>query len=355
MKQIYRFFSLAAASVLTISSASCSKTGSDSSGTSDFRKTDPESISFSWQDAYENKLSEFKASEQFTDDSAFDIFDITGDGIPELLISPDSAASTKCTACTIKNNELIEIGSIGSNGKLSYCPDTEMIKDEYFGNGFVLGKIISYSGEAFNTVLTYSDNSASASMGAVISHEINGEEVGLAEYEAALAPYSAAFSIEAGRRFTFGDSAVRYGLHCSESWQAILSPQQKELCRSKLDEVLQITSGDGTDPAFDLCDLNGDKVPELIISDGSNPEAECSVYYFSDGNLVQMDGKYGYAGIISFDTKAYVFFADKESGKTYWSIANAAFSSKDYTESDSIVKIGRKHLLTDSGISAVFN
>lgn len=353
MKKICRLFLLTAAASAALTG--CSKTPSDSSGKTTFKKTDPESISFSWQDAYEGKLTEFKGSELYSENSAFDIIDITGNGSPELIISQNSESTAKCTVYTYDDGELAEIGETGFCGIVYYCPEKNMMRNEYRGNGFVIGNIISYLNGAFDTIMTFSDNVASASMGAEIYHEINGEEVSLPEYEKALASYAELKYICAGRRYTFGDSVIKYALRCSESWQAVISPEQKKLCTDKLTEVLQMTSDDGTDPAFDLCDLNGDKVPELIISDGSNQEAECSVYYFSDEALVEMDGKYGADGVMGFDTKNYVFFANKETGKSYWSIANTAFSSNDYTESDSIATIGRKHILSENSISAVFN
>lgn len=353
MKKICGLLLLTAAAYVAMTG--CSKNGSDASGKSIFKKTDPESISFSWQNAYESKLTEYKSSELFSENSAFDIFDITGDGTPELIISSNSESTAKCFVYTYDGGELTEIGETGFCGIVSYCPENKMMKNEYQGSGFVIGNIVSYLNGAFDVILTYSDNMASASIGAEIYHEINGADASLPEYEAALSPYADMKCIEAGRRYTFGDSVIKYALRCSESWQAVMSSDQKKLCEDKLTEVMNLTLDDGTDPAFDLCDLNGDKVPELIISDGSNPEAECSVYYFSDGNLAEMDGKYGADGIMCFDTRNYVFFADKESGKSYWSIANTSFSSNDYVESDSIAKIGRKYLLNENSILAVFN
>lgn len=334
----------------------CSGKKSDSASDNvSSKKTNPESITFSWQEAYENKIKEFKNSEQYTENSAFDIFDVTGDGSPELIISTDSEPTSKCLIYTYNNDTVAELGEAGNCGTFTYCPDANIIKDEYYGNGFVLGKILSFSNGSFKTVLSYSDNSESASMGAEIYHEINGENLSLADYEKALEPYAATISAEVGRRFTMGDNAINYGLRFSESWKAVLNSEQKKLCRDKLNEELISAQESGADAGFDLCDLNGDKVPELIISDSSAPEATCSVYYFSKGELIAMDGTYGANGVFSFDTEKYVFFADKESDKTYWSIANSAFSAADYKESDSIAVIGRKYNMSESGISAVFD
>lgn len=332
----------------------CSKVDSGSSGSSVFKKTDPESISFNWQDSYENKINELKNSEQFTDTSAFDIFDVTGDGSPELIFSPSTDATSKCTVYTYANDEIKEIGELGSNGTFSFSPEIKMLKDEYSGNGFILGKMVSITNDSLYTVISYSDNSDSASLGAQIYHEIDGNEVSYSEYEAALEEYSSSVFLSAGRRFTFGENSINYAVRCSESWRSVLSPEQKALCVTKLTEISEFPEA-SKDIAFDLCDLNGDKVPELIVSESSAADSGCVIYYFSDNNLVQMDGTYGANGVFSFDTESYVFFADGGSDKKYWSIANSGFSSSDYTESDSIAVIGRKYILSNNSILAVFN
>ena len=352
MKKISRIFLLAAAAA---SLSGCSDKNDKLSTGKLSGKSDPESITYSWQTPYEEKIGEFKASDAYTEISAFDIIDITGDGSPELIISPNSDATTKCLIYSYSYDSLSELGDIGNFGSFSYCPVTNVIKDEFHGNGFVLGKIYSLSNGPLNTLLSYSDNSDSASMGAEIYHEINGENISLAEYEEAIAPYSDLNTIEVGRRFSMGENAVNYGLRYSESWKSVLNSDRQKLCREKLQAEIALAQEEERNAAFDFCDLNGDKTPELIISENSAPESTCTVYYFSGEQLIQMDGTYGANGVLSFDTQQYVFFADKETGSTYWSIANSAFLADEYKKSDSIIITGRKYPLNDSGISAVFN
>lgn len=351
MKKISRCFLL-----LTAVVALTGCTDKKNSTSNESKKTDPESITFNWQEAYENKIREFKESDQYSANSAFDIFDITGDGSPELIISTNSEPTTKCFMYTYADDTLAELGEIGYCGIFKYCSDINIIHDEYKGNGFVLGKILQFSNGSFNTVLSYSDNSESASMGADIIHEINGENMSLAEYEKATNPYFSTPAIEVGRRFTMGDSSVNYGLRYSEIWKSVLTSEQKKLCRTKLEDEMASASKSGHAVGFDLCDLNGDKTPELVISENSEPDSTCTIYYFSKGNLVAMDGTYGTNGVLSFDTDKFVFFADTETGsKKYWSIANSTFSASDYSESDSIATIGRKYQASESGISAIFD
>ncbi len=352
MKRFSRLVLLtAAAAALT----GCSNKDGDASADNSAKETNPESISYGWQTPYEEKIGEFKSSDEYTETSAFDIIDVTGDKKPELIISLGNDATAKSRIYTYKDDAVTDLGEIGNYGTFSYCPETNVIKDEFQGNGFILGKIYSLKTFPLNTLLSYSDNSDSASMGGEIYHEINGEHKTLAEYEEALAPFSALNAIEVGRRFTMGENAVNYGLRYSESWKDILTDEQKKLCKGKLEAEMELAKTEERNAAFDFCDFNGDKVPELVISDDNSPESTCKVYYFSAKQLALMEGTYGVNGVLSFDTEQYIFFADNGAESKYWSIANSAFLANEYKRSESIILTGRKYPLNESGISAVFD
>ncbi|MDE6783990.1 MAG: hypothetical protein K2J26_01235, partial [Ruminococcus sp.] len=91
MKNLNRIFMTLSAFALSLSAAGCSQSGSFSTGFG--LKSDPEKVKYDWQKPYQEQISSFIASDEFSDDSengsAFDLFDITGDGQPELIISPD--------------------------------------------------------------------------------------------------------------------------------------------------------------------------------------------------------------------------------------------------------------------------
>ncbi|MDE6775490.1 MAG: hypothetical protein K2J37_04225, partial [Ruminococcus sp.] len=311
-----------------------------------------------WQKPYQEQISSFIASDEFSDDSengsAFDLFDITGDGQPELIISPDRGASTACSIFTSDNGKIVPLGTFGSGGILRYIPSQKLLNEEYTGNGFVLGKYLTYRNGELTDVITYSDNSSSASSGATIIHEINGEEVMLPEYEAALSPYASAVYLEIGRRYTFSETAVKYAVKLSESWKEAFSDNEKQLCRDKLNEILESSAETGIDPAFDLCDLNGDKIPELIVSDGSAPESACTVYYLSEENLLQMEGTYGFCGQFTLDPKENVFFYQSGERFSYWSIANSEFTASGYKNDGNKAQIGRRYMLTPENITRIF-
>lgn len=353
MKIFRKSLLIATAFVLSISIFSCSNsTSPDSSSSPDDVKISPQSITFEWQNVYMDKLAEFKNSADFSADvktgSRFDLFDITGDKTPELIISPDNNGQTPCRIYSCINGGLVELGETGNSGTFCYLPDMQLIKDEYQGDGFVIGKYISYQDGTFDTVISYSDNSMSASLGVSIRYEINGEEVLLPDYDSALSKYSASPAIDAGRKYTFGDNALNYAVKCSESWGAVLSPSQRELYKTKLSELLNPLDAIY---AFELCDLNSDEIPELIISNGNAPESYCEIYYFNEDGLAHIDGAFGAYGQFTFDTEQFVLSA----GMARWSINNSNFSANDYQHSDNLAEIGRKYLLNEKNITIALN
>lgn len=354
MKNFRKSLLISAAFVFTAAFSGCTigNNNPDSDSEED-KRISPQSITFDWQNAYSEKLIEFRNSSEYSADSKngsrFDLFDITGDKTPELIISPNNQSQTACRIYSCSNGQLIELGETGNSGTFYYLPDMKLIKDEYVGESFVLGKYISYNNGEFDTIITYNDNAISAASGAAIYYKIDGLEVLLPEYDAALAPYKNAAYVNAGRKYTFGDKALNYALKCSESWGAVIDNNQRQLYKSKLSEIL--ASAPESEFAFELCDLNSDENPELIISNGNTEECYCEVYYYEDSELKHIEGKFGAYGQFTFDAEQFVISA----GAVRWSINNSNFSADEYKYSDSLADIGRKYLLTEQNINIALN
>jgi len=345
------------AAVFTASAAAvgCSdtKTSSSQSDSDTVEQViSPESISFEWQKSFESKLAEFKSSDKFTPDSAFDLFDITGDGNPELIISESTDKQAVCEIFTYSGGTLSELGTAGFDGTFDYLPEFGLTREEYHGDGFLLGKFRQYAEGELTDFLVYSDNSASASSGVTIKHEINGADVLLTEYEAELAPYVDTLTMHLGRKYTFGDDSQNYAIRRAESWGAVLGSKRKAVCRKKLLEIADAMGEDNRDAAFELCDLNGDDVPEIIVSSGSAIDSACTIYYFSGNDIEQLEGEYGRRGRLLFDIGSLVFYCETETGMTYWSLADSQFTADKYKSSGSIMETGRRFALTSTGIDA---
>ncbi len=318
------------------------------------------SIVYSWQSAYEAKLREFAASADYVapsvsgvDGSMFDLADITGDGSPELIISPSAEHSTSCTVYTCADGAIKELGTIGRDfGTFTYYQQIGTIGEEFYGDGFVTGSFSKWNGTEFEQQLTYMDNSVAAMEGVEISHKINGEEVNLPAYDEAMKPYTEAKSVSLGRKYTFGDASIDYAMHCGESWGAlnVLSPEQKAQFQKKLaSTVSYITAEDNY--AFELCDIDGDDTPELILSYGSNPSSVCRIYKAGETDLIELEGGYGENGKLAVDITFHVFFPPIDASAAQ-SLDGSAASG--YTRSDSIMCVGRKYILDELTLTSAF-
>ena len=123
--------------------------------------------------------------------------------------------------------------------------------------------------------------------------------------------------------------------------------QLQQQASQKMEEAVAMDS----DAGFELCDLNSDEKPELIISQGTYDGAACTIYYINGENLEQLGGAYGTDGRLGFDIGSNVFYTYGAGENTYYSVADSNFSAADYTPSDSSMECGRKYLLTADNIS----
>ena len=354
----FRILSLITAVLSVCTAFGCQEKTEEEPVAEEIVKISPRSIVFDWQYVYNSKLTEFMQSSEYSsaegNESMFELYDITNDGTPELIISPDGGRTTKCEIYTSYNGSVHSLGSYGNNGEVGYIPDMSVVCDEFQGNGFVIGKYLSFVNGEFSEVMTYYDNTASASNGAVIAHKINDEDVSLPEYDAALKEYKDKYTEYLGRKYTFGSETIDYAIQCSESWGAVLNSQQKENCKKLLQSAVTGSDDNELQPAFELCDLNNDETPELIISEGSSENSSCRIYYFSDNELRQLEGAYRGSGVIWFDIENNVFYASTSDGNMYWSLASSDFSADNYKSSGNIMQFGRKYLLTEENILKAF-
>lgn len=309
---------------------------------------DPKSVVFDWQTLYENKLNDFKKSDAYSINSMFDLRDINADGIPELIISPDSEPKTVCEVYTYTDG-LEKVTDIGAHGVFSYIPELDCFGYEYVGEGFTYGEYGRIIAGTFQNDITYYNNAASAAAGAVIRYEINSEETTLVEYENKLNSYKHP-SLTLGRKFTFGKESIDYAVHCSESWGAVLSDVQKKVYSDLLSDILN--NSPENDAAFELCDLDGNKVPELILSTGIADDSDCRVYYLNEAAIADLGNGCGKKGYFCFDIKQNVFFSDSNGEIQCWSLIESDLSK--FKKSESCMECGRKYLLTPDAITAAF-
>ncbi len=344
-------YAIMAASLLTLTTG-CSKTENVLGSQPDplAVKTSPESVVFDWQEEYQNKLEQFQVSADCSDSSMFDLHDVTNDGIPELIISPSEDVSAMCEVYTLIGNEMEKIAVCGSSGEFDYFPSILVIGYEYTGEEFTVGEYQTYTDGFYSIDFDYYTNMNSASSGAVIRYEINGDGVSLDEFEERINAYQNEDSYKIGRKYTFSDESIQYAIHCSESWSEVLTDAQKKKFREKLSDVLDKSSS--ADSAFELADLDGNGLPEVIVSSGSLEEMPVSVYYLEEDGVKEIAAKSDENGCLRLDIKNGIFYAPDQTGKlTSWSLSSDNTSS--FKPSDSIMVCGRKYLFTSDNIKLV--
>ncbi|MBP5579644.1 MAG: hypothetical protein J6X56_09285, partial [Ruminococcus sp.] len=93
----------------------------------------PQDVEMKWQKDYESLLTAFKNSEQYSENSMFDLTDLTGDGTPELIISPSEDVSAQCIIYTMMGTVAENIATFGSYGQFDYLPEAGAIGYSYKG------------------------------------------------------------------------------------------------------------------------------------------------------------------------------------------------------------------------------
>lgn len=336
------------------SAAGCSDTKTVQSSEISLLTTNmaPQDVVFDWQEAFEAKIKEFKGTSQYDKNkSMFDICDITGDGSPELIISPNDDISTVCDVYMLAGSTAAPLTSIGSFGEFDYLPELNAAGYSYEGDGFIIGEYKKQEDGIFNTAVTFYNNSGSASSGAAIRYEINNEDVTLGKYEETLSPYRDAKAIKVGRKFCMGDDAVNYAIRCSESWGAVMTVMQKELFKERLSSIA--ASGDTIDAAFEIVDLDSNGIPEVVVSTGILSSSEVKVLYIQNEALQELSVSCNTDGSVNYDVNAKIFYATDFYDKIQcWSLAGGDVNG--FKPSDNSIRCGRKYELTEENINAAF-
>lgn len=320
--------------------------------TAEYTSLDPHSIVFEWQAAYEQKLNEFASSDGFrsgTGGSMFDLRDLDGNGTPELMISPDYDSSTECELYTFADGSLkvLDTGENGG-GVFGYIPENKLFHFRYIGNGFEVGSYCSYDGSIFNEEMSYYNNSRNAiSSGTALRYEINEESVSLADYDKALEAYSGSGELVVGRKYTFDSAAIDYALRYSESWGTVLTNTGRKQYRKLLTDYMDRAEKSA---GFELCDLNGDNQPELVLSEGDYEGAVCHIYTIVNGSISEVSDGIGSNGLLFMDTESRVLYAYNAGKCVCWSFDEGELS--DYKHSESYTELGRKYLLTPESITS---
>ena len=230
----------------------------------------------SYREAYSAVLHEFMESEYCTKFSGFSLYDISGDGIPELIIGEDTCHYAACRVYSFQDS-LIDLGKMGTYGEIGYYSDNNIIVQYDLSQGYEFTSYSRLENGGITTLAYFNNNYGAAAGEPELYFKINEENVTHEEYEAALDEYRGETYKSLGHDYKFSEQSIKNAISGNSRW--------RELYRDKLYELRQ-SEGYSEDFMFDLYDINGDEIPELFINNYFYAPAE--IYTVSEGELISL-------------------------------------------------------------------
>lgn len=163
-----------------------------------------------WQKTYKQTLYDFMESDKYFsgDDiikhSAFSIYDLNTDGIPELIISEDTSHTAGCLIYTYDNG-LIYLGRMGTYGDIGYYEDNDMIVSYDVGQGFEHEIFFRLENNEMNMIAKfYNDLGYYGEENA--TYKLNDADMTKDEYNIELEKYKGNNYISLGRDYSFDET-----------------------------------------------------------------------------------------------------------------------------------------------------
>lgn len=162
-------------------------------------ETDPNEL-------YLNELCNFMKSENCNRFSAFSVRDVSGDGIPELIISEDFCHMSGCLIYTTSGKELLNLGKYGYYGDMGYDADKNIIWFYNESQGYQFDGFYRLENNEITPIAVFSNNHGAAASESELYYKFNDEEISADKYQAALDEYlSGCENASHDYAFTVGD------------------------------------------------------------------------------------------------------------------------------------------------------
>ena len=142
-----------------------------------------------WQALYYEVLLSYIDSE-WARFKMFNIYDLNGDGTPELLLSRGSSRADSATIYTVHNGDLIYVGTFGSLGEFRYDFERNYIHSGFTGQGITYSSVHHFENGEAVPVIWFRCNSGAVLDDSEIVFAINGEDVSRDVYMAVWEEYS---------------------------------------------------------------------------------------------------------------------------------------------------------------------
>ena len=202
---------------ITVTLAGCEKENIESSSVMETTEiiTEQAETENKYYSAYMEILNGFMNSEYYSKDSAFSLYDMNDDMIPELFISEDICHAAGCHIYTYDQNVKF-LGEYGSNGGVFYYPDTKYLVSGYTGQGETYVEYYSMENNSLNEHIICYDNSGGTQEKV---YKINDTEVTQEEYNSAKQEPVGEYRKDLGHDFPLTESFIDFALTYYSDWK----------------------------------------------------------------------------------------------------------------------------------------
>lgn len=120
----------------------------------------------------------------------FNICDLDGDGMPELLISDESCHAACGGIFTVYTGKLYDLGNYGSWGEFQYDPVSKYILAGFTGQGETYGNVYKLENSKIVEIISFHEDPGTVSDKYKRKFEIDGKPVTKVAYQNELAKYT---------------------------------------------------------------------------------------------------------------------------------------------------------------------
>lgn len=246
-------------------------------------------------------------------DVRFYFFDLDGDYMNEMAYAFDNYHSAGVYIATYDKtkDEVINLGSFGSNGNVTVYEGQNILFSEYIGMGYINDYFYTFDeNKTSQLIMNFESNEGAVENEEDIVLRINGEPVSEEIYEQYLQEWKEYYSDN--WLYLYYDIMIPLDGNVDFDYYYYPETEDNDVCMEAIESYANELAEFGF-PKFCVIDLNGDNIPELVFADDNGNEYityyntvqnECITRYATSNDLYYLPGR----GIYAFEWSSQITY-----------------------------------------------
>lgn len=166
-----------------------------------------------WQQLYADELKRYMASDEYNNETMFDLYDVNNDNIPELFISTGVSHADGCLIYTVLNEKIqklekyYELAGCGEYGLINCSSSIQTIFSSWSKSGNYFMDYYQIQNDKFVHILEAYNDTANVGLENA-TYKINNETVTVEKYNEEISKYEADDYIEVGRKYKLDEETI---------------------------------------------------------------------------------------------------------------------------------------------------